>query len=82
MLIQMKNFGGTLAHEADHYDTDSDEDTAKAHVDTPLADAFVAAKKQRLNCYWCRSQSDRLAEHWRVKNMLEFFACKCGIKVR
>ena len=81
LLIQMKNFGGTLAHEADHYDTGSSEDTAKAHVDTPLADMFVVAKAQRLKCVWCKT-SPSISEHWRVQNMLEFFACQCGIKVR
>jgi hypothetical protein len=78
LLIQMKNFGGTLAHEADHHATGETEDAVKQRVDTALAEAFLDAKGRRLPCVTCSSQSPA----WRVKTVLELFACQCGIKVR
>jgi hypothetical protein len=78
LLIQMKNLGGTLAHEADHHATGAAEDTVKDRVDTALAEAFLDAKARRLACVTCSSQSPA----WRVKNILELFACQCGIRVR
>jgi hypothetical protein len=65
-------------HETYHYTTDADENTVQREVDIPLGVAFYDAKARRLQCVSCAEQSPS----WRVYNVLELFACQCGIKVR
>ena len=78
LLVEWKLFGGTSAHEADHYYTGATEEAVKARVDYPLDVAFTKAKGEKMYCEECTSHF----LSWWVANKLEKYACECGIRVK
>jgi RHS repeat-associated protein len=76
-LSAMVDFGQTLAHESDHFHTNSSEADAQKHIDLLVNKALPDASKPFRNgqCYLCVRHSPE----WVIRSKLEDYACQCDI---
>ena len=75
-LNPMIAFGIVLAHEFDHYNTNSKDPIPANRVDVP-AFAAANAKLGKKICMECKNHNPV----WRITNELEKLACECDINV-
>ena len=75
-LNPMVAFGIVLAHEFDHYNTNSKDPIPANRVDVP-AFAAANAKLGKKICMECKNHNPV----WRITNELEKLACECDINV-
>lgn len=67
------HFGALLAHEADHFFTDSNDGPGGPgdRINTPVLSALVKASSEPF-CGCCRGQ-------WQLEDLLGKYACECGL---
>jgi RHS repeat-associated protein len=80
-LLAMTTFGITLAHEFDHYYTESDDENPgkdpESRIDVPTRENLSKAKNIKIFCRECK----RHEPAWKITDLADQYACDCDINL-